>query len=266
MSDDLLKEAARALRESTEGDEPDTDTLARSRSDILRTLHHERRSSSIRVAFLLPIAAVLAGGTALAAASGRLPELVDRAASALGLAVAPRESSGPGTVARGGARAPAAPRVVATAATAPEPVLAPEPPAAAPASPESPPAARAAASAAPAPAPPGAVPTAHASSGAPGPAPSGSVEPAADALYRRAHEAHFAKKQPAAALALWDEYLAAAPRGRFAVEARYNRALCLVRLGRRAEARAALAPFAEGKVGTYRQEEAQALLAALGGP
>jgi len=44
------------------------------------------------------------------------------------------------------------------------------------------------------------------------------------------------------------------------LEARYNRAICLVRLGRRAGARAALAPFASGAYGGYRQEDARALL------
>src|SRR5947207_12740849 len=53
--------------------------------------------------------------------------------------------------------------------------------------------------------------------------------PPVEALYRRAHELHFHGGDPAAALAAWDRYLAAEPDGRFAVEARYNRALVLVR-------------------------------------
>jgi hypothetical protein len=84
------------------------------------------------------------------------------------------------------------------------------------------------------------------------------------ALYRRAHQAHFTEHDPARALALWESYLREAPRGRFAVEARYNRALCLVRLGRHAEARSALEPFANGTPGSYRQHEAAQLLEALG--
>jgi hypothetical protein len=89
------------------------------------------------------------------------------------------------------------------------------------------------------------------------------ADPAHD-LYRSAHRAHFVEHNPTAALALWEAYLREAPRGRFAVEARYNRALCLVRLRRHAEARAALQPFAEGAVGGYRQREAAELLEALG--
>lgn len=81
--------------------------------------------------------------------------------------------------------------------------------------------------------------------------------------YLAAHRAHFGAQDHARALALWDAYLKEHPRGRFATEAAYNRALCLVRLGRHAEARAALTPFAEGRYGGYRQAEAAALLTAL---
>jgi RNA polymerase sigma-70 factor (ECF subfamily) len=83
------------------------------------------------------------------------------------------------------------------------------------------------------------------------------------ALYERAHRLHFHGDQPAAALAAWDAYLGHAPRGRFALEARYNRAIALARLGRRDEAVQALAPFAAGVHGTYRQRDAAQLLLAL---
>ncbi len=83
----------------------------------------------------------------------------------------------------------------------------------------------------------------------------------ADPLYARAHELHFHGSDPAAALAAWDAYLAAEPGGTFAVEARYNRALCLVRLGRLVDARRELAPFAQGTVEHgYRQPDAGKLL------
>jgi hypothetical protein len=83
------------------------------------------------------------------------------------------------------------------------------------------------------------------------------------AAYRTAHALHFEAHDPEGALAAWDAYLARYPSGRFALEARYNRALCLVRLGRTSEARAALAPFVAGIHGGYRQQEATALAAAL---
>jgi hypothetical protein len=86
---------------------------------------------------------------------------------------------------------------------------------------------------------------------------------AAHARYIAAHRAHFVELDFSRALAAWDAYLVQAPDGRFAPEARYNRALCLARLGRHREASAALAPFAEAPAGSYRQEQASALRAAL---
>jgi hypothetical protein len=84
----------------------------------------------------------------------------------------------------------------------------------------------------------------------------------AEALYRAAHELHFHGDDVPAALAAWDAYLAASPHGAFAIEARYNRALCLVKLGRLDEARTALAPFAAGEVAPagYRRDEAARLI------
>jgi hypothetical protein len=78
-----------------------------------------------------------------------------------------------------------------------------------------------------------------------------------------AHRAHFIDRDPAVAVRAWDAYLRVAPSGRYAFEARYNRALDLVRLGRRHEAREALQPFADGTMGGYRQREARMLLDAL---
>lgn len=86
-----------------------------------------------------------------------------------------------------------------------------------------------------------------------------------EVLYRCAHQLHFHGGDPAMTLAAWDAYLAAEPDGRFAVEARYNRALLLVRLGRYSEARVALVPFARGEMAPagYRQTEAEQLVERL---
>jgi hypothetical protein len=86
---------------------------------------------------------------------------------------------------------------------------------------------------------------------APSPGSSAAFEDADSDLYRLAHEAHFDAHD-----------LRSAPNGRFATEARYNRAICLLRLGRDGEARQALEPFASGKMG-YRQNEARQLLEEL---
>ncbi|MGE0397706.1 MAG: tol-pal system YbgF family protein [Kofleriaceae bacterium] len=89
-------------------------------------------------------------------------------------------------------------------------------------------------------------------------------QPSADlAAYRHAHDLHFKGTDPQAALAAWDDYLAKYPNGTLALEARYDRALVLVKLSRWSEARAALAPFAKAKAGSYRQKEAAEILAAI---
>lgn len=91
------------------------------------------------------------------------------------------------------------------------------------------------------------------------------VRPAATAgaetaLYARAHEAHFTDDDPARALAAWNRYLAGYPRGAFVPDARYNRALCLLRLGQHEAAARALRPFANGSYQGYRRLEAESLL------
>jgi hypothetical protein len=85
-------------------------------------------------------------------------------------------------------------------------------------------------------------------------------------LYRKAHELHFHGRDHIAALAAWDAYLAAEPTGRFAIEARFNRGIVLARLGRYADALAALEPFARGAVepAGYRRDEAAQLVERLG--
>lgn len=96
---------------------------------------------------------------------------------------------------------------------------------------------------------------------APDAAPSRAVEP--ERLYREAHRLHFVTRDYAAALSAWEHYLRSAGDAALVVEARYNRALCLVRLGDREAARSALISIARGEHGAYRQREARALLRVL---
>jgi hypothetical protein len=249
MSDDILAQATRALRESTDAD-PDRSSSGEAsssarftRARVMASLHQRTVRRRTRTAFLLPIAATLGTVSAWGAASGKAPELWDALTRTLGIenAAEPAARAGPPL-----GRSTGALRRPAQAAVKHAPVLEPAREDPAPAVPE------------PSPAP--AVSAAPSASNTARPV---LPDPTHD-LYRRAHRAHFAEHNPARALALWDEYLRAAPRGRFSVEARYNRALCLVRLGRRAEARAALDPFASGTFGGYRQNEAAELREALG--
>ena len=94
---------------------------------------------------------------------------------------------------------------------------------------------------------------------APAPGPSDAESDA----YGRAHRAHFDESAPERALAAWDDYLRLYPRGAFEPEARFNRAICLVRLRRFAQAERALRSFADGRLGGYRRAEAEQLLAWL---
>ena len=226
MSNHLLSEATQALRE-TEGA---SELEARStRARVLSGLHQSRVRRRTRLVFLLPIAASFIAFSAWASSNGQARRAVE-------IALRWFSPSAPAYV---------HPNIHARASAPPVPVPVPVPvPALSP--------------------PPVPVP-------APQPLPRRSVvahrvEPNDPALtlYRTAHTAHFVDHDPVRALVGWDAYLTAAPNGPFAPEARYNRALSLVRLGRTTEARAALEPFASGAYGSYRKDEAGALLERLG--
>lgn len=93
------------------------------------------------------------------------------------------------------------------------------------------------------------------------PAPEAPAESAELALFRRAQKLHTAKDR--GAISAWDDFLRVAPKSPLATEARYNRALGLIRAGRSDDAREALAPFASGDMGGYRKREAAELIEAL---
>ena len=249
MNQDVLKQATKALSES--GHEQQGGRYTRER--LMASLHDRRRRSNTRFAVLLPMAAIFVGSTAFAAVTGRLETLVVAALDVVGLA--PNTASWSGrTPAPTGPRATAAGR----GAVAP-PAEAPVPP-----------------SAQPEPEPePESVPSTETRIEAPSTndkrgalegrssVRAGESEDDAHEVYRRAHAAHFKSHDLSQALRGYEAYLAQQPSGRFAVDARYNRALCLVRLGRQAEAQPELERFARGSYGGYRQVDAQRLLAAL---
>ena len=227
--DEHLERATRELREASTNEQ---DALVRNRARVLDTVRmaKRRRARALYVAF--PIAAVLVGTTAWAASTGRFAAIF----------------FGPTQVA------------VAPPANAPPPGANPRPPGekgAPPVESSAPPDEKGA--------PPvesSAPPVETAPPPVAKPRPSTEDAGSIDlALYQVAHKLHFIDKRYDAAIGAWDEYLRGSPHGAFVVEARYNRAICLVKLGRKAEARVALQPFADGKVaGGYRREEAQKLL------
>jgi hypothetical protein len=237
MTDDLLKAATQALKEETaEAAEDGRFTRAR----VMASLHQGKVKRRTRLAFVLPLAACLAAGTAWGAATGRLPAVFH----AIGQAVS--------YTAKAPQTKPLLQVAPAPAAKAPAPApseAAPPPPEPAPLEPSKP-------------AEPVTPKAGVVTSAKPAPSSSGSFKDTDGDLYRLAHEAHFSAHDYARALAGWDAYLRAAPGGRLSTEARYNRAICLLRLGRDAEARVALQPFASGKLG-YRQNEARQLLSEL---
>jgi hypothetical protein len=261
MSNDALARAACALRDSYDGASADA-VATRARVLARAALRRKRRRSAVLL--LLPLAAAFVMSSAWAAVTGRVPDLAALWRRALptaprpvvgGLPAPSRDSMEDGVVpvASTPLVAPVGPAASAPRITpAPSLETAPRDPVA-PAG-ESPVSARRA------------FPSREASLPSRRAAPDAATD-VEESLYADAHRAHFVARDPVAALRGWDAYLRAYPDGRFALEARYNRALTLVRLAQVTEARAALAPFADGSTGGYRRREAQALLDALdGGP
>jgi hypothetical protein len=246
MSDekDVLAHALAALRETTAGKRPDASAT---RARILLGARASRRTRTRFAYAAIALAAAFVASTAWAGATGHLPRIL---VLIEGWFHATEPAMAPGVDAR--TTPPASPDLTATPplltptpSSTPDPTPTPTPtatPVRAPALPPAPSAPRPRASVAAAPV---------------------DTSDAEDTLYRNAHRAHFVDKDPARALQAWDAYLAAYPSGRYVLEARYNRALDLVRLGRKGDARAALEPFARGDMSGYRQAEARQILDAL---
>jgi TolA-binding protein len=267
-NNDVLQRAARALRETHSGDS------ARSpftRARVMRSLHEDKKRRLSRTLIFGPLAAILVGSTAWAAATGQLPVLFERAEQWFVSAQAP---TGQATAIPQPGRkhtakhSPSSEEPLAVeAAPSVDPVPTVEAvPTVAPTIEvvESPPervvARRRLAEPAVVSEPPRAEPVPE-----PPPAPEVPPELARDpelAQFRRAHDLHFQGKANAA-IAAYGEYLGAYPGGRFVPEARYNTALNLLKLGQRSRAQSILKAFAEGRYGGYRQEQARGLLDAM---
>lgn len=249
MTDPIIQ-AARALRETYQGESASS---AFTRTRVLAAVRKQRQRRTLRWALGIPLAATLFGSVAWAGTTGRLAVLATHLVDTLGWRTAPSESVPSSDRSKPKARTRSRQGTGTTPAPAPSN-------SAPPVSTEQPPAPEL--DAAPAKAPASASPPAE--------APARSTAPVDDArtlrdlsLYGEAHDAHFVDRDPERALLAWNRYLREMPRGRFATEARYNRALTLVRLGRYQDAKQALLPFADGAFGTYHQKDARALLDSL---
>jgi hypothetical protein len=243
--DDQHARALDAYAASTSGEALNSVQLRR---QILNDVTAPQRRASRKLSFVLALAATFAASAAFAATQPAVREAVYRGVQALfGVGPVPAASSNRPGSARQAAAPPAPSSAPPLPAEPSPPTLSPDDLPLVPRASAAPSLARPAASTAP-----------------PAPAASGSATFDAQVeSYRQAHRQHFGGAAPAAALAAWDDYLRAYPDGSFATDARFNRALCLLRLGRRDEARAALRPFAEAPIGSYRQQEAASLLLSL---
>lgn len=255
---DILDEAVRALRETT-ADEEAGHRFTRAR--VMASLHQGKVRRRTRLAFVLPLAASFVAASAWGVSSGKAQSFLRDVGESIGILPASPPAEAPDTKPRKGSRA-VAPPPKPVEEKAPE--VAPEPgeePVEEKGSEEKP-SEVVPVEPAPVVAPERAAPRASSSSVTSAAPVTSAPDPELE-LYRAAHRAHFQDQDTLRALGAWNAYLEQNPNGRFALEARYNRALCLVRLGRKDEARAALSPFANGSFGGYREREARELIEAL---
>lgn len=232
MSDthEVLARAAVALREEYDGT---SEVAELTKRRVVAGARPHSRAASWRTRLVIAVAAALVTSAAWAGATGRLRpvlgalEHIFRAGHEVEPAPPPSPLASPSPV----------PAPMVTSSASPDAAAEPD---------------------VPPPAPPS--PTTSREAPPPSTARAAALAVDADAVYRAAHEAHFGKHDYPAALEGWNRYLAVAPNGPYAIEARYNRAIALIRLGRDGEAREALRPFVEGDYGAYRRDEARALV------
>jgi hypothetical protein len=239
MSDDLFAQMTRALADEHDGA---TAVPEVTRARIIRALAERKPRRRKWFVVGVPAFLIFGGSTAWAAVAGKLPTVVEQALTVVTFGVVEFDEEPEARIrTRVFKRQAASPQEkkqselapTSVAETKAEPMEAPEgPPIVEPAS----------------------------------PLPMKKRAPALDPAlntYQMAHRAQFRGGDCSAAAQGYEEYLSVAPGGSFAVDARYNRAVCLIKLGRTVEARSALKPFADGRYGAHRQKRAGELLSAL---
>ncbi len=258
MTDDLLKQYTSALRQEYDGA---TASPEASRARIVRTLAERRPRRAKWWTVGIPLLALLGGSTAWAAASGQLTRIVATASVALGIT----EETPSEIVATSPAQGTWSKKSAAASSPADDHGLKEEPAIeeAAPAEPQPeeptaqvlpPPIRRAASEISP-----------HNELIVSREQDEQKKRDEAEALaaYKLGHDAHLGRGDCATAIGAYGSYLSRYPNGSFVLEARYNRAVCLVQVGQLEQAKSALRPFAEGTFGGYRKDQARALIDAL---
>lgn len=273
MSDDLLSQFTSALAEEHDGA---TAVPEATRARVIRTLAERRRRGRKWWAVGIPAFAIFGGSTAWAAATGRipLPAVVEQAVAVFiektpeplpekktaQLGVHHRSSASPPEA----ESAPEAPLEDDIDESSPTESGAPNSQAAEARTEQVPSVMKPTDSTAPritpSTAPKNLVAEAPAKAH---PAPTPQVDEAL-LTYRSAHRAQFQSDNCAEAIAGYERYLREDPSGSFSLEAKYNRGVCLAKMGQKSSAIQALEPFANGQFGGYRQEKSRALIKALG--
>jgi hypothetical protein len=267
---DLLNRAARALRDSSDGQRPGS---GYTRARIMRQLHQQRRRRVLGWLGFSPLLALVAGSAWAQGTDSwhRVWEGVHYTLSSVSHVI----SSSDDTVKPAPKTTSPVNAAAATSAVPqlPEPSML-EPSVLEPSMPALPPRVQTLDGGA-AQSRGGTAPLASSKKRAPSPRralPELPSEPGKDpelVEFRAAHDAHFRGTRGGssrAALSAYQSYLEHFPNGRFVPEARYNLGLLQLKNGDSKAARATLAPFAQGAFGGYRQTQAQALLDAIDHP
>jgi TolA-binding protein len=240
---DPLKDAVEAFRDATSFEDAPVSRYTRTR--VLNEVRRRKRQQALKVTFAIPLAAILLGSAAWAVTGQTIPVSLQRITETLGFHRSTKEPSRKKSLNSTATRSSST-KSSEQVISLPNPVLSNDSVAIEVKSPEA------------------VRPATGNQHRRPATVHDDLFTERELLLYEKAHQAHFIEKNYDKALSAWDNYIKSVHNGRFAVEARYNRAICWLRLGHFAEARKALEPFAAGRYGNYRKSEANSLIEGMG--